>query len=65
MIWQDLGPFSGSVTVVRTQLGGQVGVAVLHDPAHSDGELHEGEWNDVGTPQRLAELDERVGASRR
>jgi len=29
------------------------------------GELHRGEWNDVGTPQRLAELDERVGASRR
>ena len=28
------------------------------------GELHTGEWNDVGTPQRLAELDERVGASR-
>jgi len=29
------------------------------------GELFEGEWNDVGTPQRLAELDERVGPSRR
>jgi MurNAc alpha-1-phosphate uridylyltransferase len=29
------------------------------------GELFEGEWNDVGTPQRLAELDERVGAGRR
>jgi len=29
------------------------------------GELHRGEWNDVGTAQRLAELDERVGASRR
>jgi N-acetyl-alpha-D-muramate 1-phosphate uridylyltransferase len=28
------------------------------------GELHTGEWNDVGTPQRLAELDERVGAGR-
>ena len=28
------------------------------------GELYEGEWNDVGTAQRLAELDERVGASR-
>jgi MurNAc alpha-1-phosphate uridylyltransferase len=28
------------------------------------GELHRGEWNDVGTVQRLAELDERVGASR-
>jgi N-acetyl-alpha-D-muramate 1-phosphate uridylyltransferase len=28
------------------------------------GELFRGEWNDVGTPQRLAELDERVGASR-
>jgi MurNAc alpha-1-phosphate uridylyltransferase len=28
------------------------------------GELFKGEWNDVGTPQRLAELDERVGASR-
>jgi MurNAc alpha-1-phosphate uridylyltransferase len=26
------------------------------------GQLHEGEWCDVGTPQRLAELDERVGA---
>jgi MurNAc alpha-1-phosphate uridylyltransferase len=26
------------------------------------GELHEGEWCDVGTPQRLAELDERVAA---
>jgi MurNAc alpha-1-phosphate uridylyltransferase len=29
------------------------------------GELHRGEWCDVGTPQRLAELDERVGAGRR
>jgi MurNAc alpha-1-phosphate uridylyltransferase len=29
------------------------------------GQLHEGEWCDVGTPQRLAELDERVGAQRR
>ncbi len=29
------------------------------------GQLHRGEWNDVGTPQRLAELDERVGASQR
>jgi MurNAc alpha-1-phosphate uridylyltransferase len=29
------------------------------------GQLHEGEWCDVGTPQRLAELDERVGAARR
>lgn len=29
------------------------------------GELHTGEWCDVGTPQRLAELDERVGAARR
>ena len=27
------------------------------------GQLHEGEWCDVGTPQRLAELDERVGGS--
>jgi MurNAc alpha-1-phosphate uridylyltransferase len=26
------------------------------------GQLHEGEWCDVGTPQRLAELDERVSA---
>jgi len=26
------------------------------------GQLHEGEWCDVGTPQRLAELDERVRA---
>ena len=29
------------------------------------GQLHDGEWCDVGTPQRLAELDERVGAGRR
>jgi N-acetyl-alpha-D-muramate 1-phosphate uridylyltransferase len=29
------------------------------------GQLHEGEWCDVGTPQRLAELDKRVGAARR
>jgi len=29
------------------------------------GQLYTGEWNDVGTPQRLAELNERVGASRR
>jgi MurNAc alpha-1-phosphate uridylyltransferase len=29
------------------------------------GELHKGEWCDVGTPQRLAELDGRVGAARR
>jgi MurNAc alpha-1-phosphate uridylyltransferase len=29
------------------------------------GELHQGEWCDVGTPLRLAELDERVGAARR
>jgi MurNAc alpha-1-phosphate uridylyltransferase len=28
------------------------------------GQLHRGEWSDVGTAQRLAELDERVGASR-
>ncbi|MFL6600646.1 MAG: N-acetylmuramate alpha-1-phosphate uridylyltransferase MurU [Steroidobacteraceae bacterium] len=28
------------------------------------GQLHEGEWCDVGTPQRLHELDERVGAGR-
>jgi MurNAc alpha-1-phosphate uridylyltransferase len=27
------------------------------------GQLHEGEWCDVGTPQRLAELDERVGGA--
>jgi MurNAc alpha-1-phosphate uridylyltransferase len=27
------------------------------------GELHKGEWCDVGTPQRLAELDERVGGA--
>jgi len=29
------------------------------------GELFRGEWNDVGTPRRLAELDERVAAARR
>jgi N-acetyl-alpha-D-muramate 1-phosphate uridylyltransferase len=29
------------------------------------GQLYTGEWNDVGTAQRLAELDERVGAARR
>ncbi len=29
------------------------------------GELFTGEWNDVGTPRRLAELDERVRAARR
>lgn len=29
------------------------------------GELHRGDWCDVGTPQRLAELDERVGAAQR
>lgn len=28
------------------------------------GELFRGEWNDVGTPQRLAELDSRVRARR-
>jgi MurNAc alpha-1-phosphate uridylyltransferase len=28
------------------------------------GELHHGEWCDVGTPQRLAELDKRVGAAK-
>jgi MurNAc alpha-1-phosphate uridylyltransferase len=27
------------------------------------GQLHLGEWSDVGTPQRLAELDERVSAA--
>jgi MurNAc alpha-1-phosphate uridylyltransferase len=29
------------------------------------GQLHEGEWCDVGTPQRLAELDKRVAATGR
>ena len=29
------------------------------------GELHQGEWCDVGTPERLAELDERVGGAAR
>jgi len=29
------------------------------------GELHRGEWCDVGTPERLAELDMRVGAAKR
>jgi MurNAc alpha-1-phosphate uridylyltransferase len=29
------------------------------------GQLHRGEFCDVGTPQRLAELEERVGAPRR
>lgn len=29
------------------------------------GELHRGEWCDVGTPRRLAELDERVAAALR
>jgi N-acetyl-alpha-D-muramate 1-phosphate uridylyltransferase len=29
------------------------------------GQLHRGEWCDVGTPRRLAELDEQVRASRR
>ena len=29
------------------------------------GELHSGEWCDVGTPQRLADLDTRVRAGRR
>jgi NDP-sugar pyrophosphorylase family protein len=24
------------------------------------GELHNGEWHDVGTPERLAELNEHV-----
>jgi NDP-sugar pyrophosphorylase family protein len=24
------------------------------------GEVHRGEWHDVGTPQRLAELNEQV-----
>lgn len=28
------------------------------------GELHKGEWCDVGTPERLAALQERVGAAR-
>jgi MurNAc alpha-1-phosphate uridylyltransferase len=28
------------------------------------GQLHQGEWCDVGTPQRLAELDKRVGAAK-
>jgi MurNAc alpha-1-phosphate uridylyltransferase len=28
------------------------------------GELHRGEWHDVGTPQRLSELDKRVSAAR-
>jgi len=28
------------------------------------GQLHEGEWCDVGTPQRLAELDDRLKALR-
>jgi MurNAc alpha-1-phosphate uridylyltransferase len=27
------------------------------------GQLHDGEWCDVGTPERLAELDERVGGA--
>jgi MurNAc alpha-1-phosphate uridylyltransferase len=27
------------------------------------GHLHDGEWCDVGTPQRLTELDERVGGA--
>jgi MurNAc alpha-1-phosphate uridylyltransferase len=26
------------------------------------GELHEGRWVDVGTPQRLAELDAELGS---
>ena len=29
------------------------------------GQLHTGEWCDVGTPRRLAELNERVGAASR
>ncbi len=29
------------------------------------GELHEGEWTDVGTPERLAELDVRLQSARR
>jgi MurNAc alpha-1-phosphate uridylyltransferase len=29
------------------------------------GQLHRGEWCDVGTPERLAELDQRVRASQR
>jgi MurNAc alpha-1-phosphate uridylyltransferase len=29
------------------------------------GELHEGEWIDIGTPQRLAELDRRLSGDRR
>jgi MurNAc alpha-1-phosphate uridylyltransferase len=28
------------------------------------GEHFRGEWNDVGTPQRLAELDSRLGTAR-
>jgi MurNAc alpha-1-phosphate uridylyltransferase len=27
------------------------------------GEVHDGEWLDIGTPQRLAELDQRLGRS--
>jgi MurNAc alpha-1-phosphate uridylyltransferase len=26
------------------------------------GTLHRGSWSDVGTPERLRELDERLGA---
>jgi len=29
------------------------------------GQMHSGEWCDVGTPQRLADLDKRVSASQR
>jgi MurNAc alpha-1-phosphate uridylyltransferase len=29
------------------------------------GELYKGEWSDVGTPERLAELNERVGSRQR
>jgi N-acetyl-alpha-D-muramate 1-phosphate uridylyltransferase len=29
------------------------------------GEIHDGEWVDIGTPQRLAELDQRLGRGAR
>jgi MurNAc alpha-1-phosphate uridylyltransferase len=37
-------------------------LAAAADSGALTGELYEGEWTDVGTPARLAELDRRLGA---
>jgi MurNAc alpha-1-phosphate uridylyltransferase len=33
------------------------------DAGHATGEHHHGDWRDIGTPERLAELDRHLGQS--